>query len=173
MHYLLCVPSGLGSIAGYPCSPLFLCHCALPSLQVGRAEDGVPPGRIVAGDLAQGMVKLAAQKAAMIGPHVTVEVGDAMQPPCESFAVIFSVFGLQQLPDPAVAVARWVIDRESAVNVTQVLHKRGEHAHACRHGGDGGEAHVCTCVCVYVCMHVCMYIHTHLLRSVCAQLGLS
>ena len=119
------------------------------------------------------MVKLAAQKAAMIGPHVTVEVGDAMQPPCESFAVIFSVFGLQQLPDPAVAVACWVINRESAVNVTQVLHKRGEHAHACRHGGDGGEAHVCTCVCVYVCMHVCMYIHTHLLRSVCAQLGLS
>jgi hypothetical protein len=136
-----------------PGQELPLLHAAL---QVGRAEDGAPPRRIVAGDLAQGMVKLAAQKAAMIGPHVTVEVGDAMQPPCESFAVIFSVFGLQQLPDPAVAVARWVIDRKSAVNVTQTRRARSRMP-ARRRWRRSACMYVCMCVRMYACMYVYTY----------------
>ena len=88
-----------------PGQELPLLHAALRD---GREEE--PPRRILASDLAPGMVDLAALKAAKIGPHCTAEVGDAMQPPGKGLAAIFSVFGLQQLPDPAAAVARWVIE---------------------------------------------------------------
>ena len=73
-----------------PGQELPLLHAALRD---GREEE--PPRRILASDLAPGMVDLAALKAAKIGPHCTAEVGDAMQPPGKGLAAIFSVFGLQ------------------------------------------------------------------------------
>ena len=64
---------------------------------------------IVAVDVAPGMVRIATKKASEIGPHVSVHVGDAMHPPAQATcSAIFSVFLLQQLPDPLLAVSRWV-----------------------------------------------------------------
>ena len=41
--------------------------------------------------------------------HDTIQVvGDCMVPPEGSHAALLTVFGLQQLPDPASAVAAWV-----------------------------------------------------------------
>ena len=100
-----------------PGQELPLLHAALQDGREGH------PRCIIASDLAPGMVDLAALKAARIGPHCTAEVGDAMQPPSEGLAAIFSVFGLQQLPDPAVAVTRWVIENvlhHSAVSFCRV-----------------------------------------------------
>ena len=74
-------------------------------------NDGSGSRRIFATDLAEGMVELARNRGSQIGPHVHAAVGDAMTPPAcvdGGFAVILSVFGLQQLPDPALAMSRWV-----------------------------------------------------------------
>ena len=71
-------------------------------------------------------------------------------------AVIFSVFGLQQLPDPAVAVARWVIDRKSAVNVTQTRRARSRMP-ARRRWRRSACMYVCMCVRMYACMYVYTY----------------
>jgi hypothetical protein len=42
------------------------------------------------------------------GYDVSVEVGDAMMPPSDTYDVIFSAFGLQQLPRPLDAISAWM-----------------------------------------------------------------
>ena len=91
------------------CGPgheLSLLHAVFESSQPDGEEKC--PRHLFASDLSPGMVRLATNKAARIGRHIKVEVGDAMHPPGNDFALIFSIFGLQQLPDPVVALSRWV-----------------------------------------------------------------
>lgn len=68
------------------------------------------PGRELVGiDLSAGMVRLAEERAAGRA-NVTVVEGDAatLAPQwTESCAAVVSVFGLQQLPDPAAALRSW------------------------------------------------------------------
>ncbi|WP_202868537.1 class I SAM-dependent methyltransferase [Kribbella sindirgiensis] len=66
------------------------------------------PGRRIAGiDLSAGMVRLARLRAAG-NPLVEVVQGNAMTlDPAWSAAAVVSVFGLQQLPDPATAIRSW------------------------------------------------------------------
>ncbi|NUT37758.1 MAG: class I SAM-dependent methyltransferase [Hamadaea sp.] len=77
----------------------------LPSLTAAQ------PGRELVGiDLSAGMVALARDRAAAF-PGVRVEQGDAavLDPRWhDGCAAVVSVFGLQQLPDPAAALAQWV-----------------------------------------------------------------
>ncbi|NUO58156.1 MAG: class I SAM-dependent methyltransferase [Hamadaea sp.] len=68
------------------------------------------PGRAIVGvDLSPGMVALAADRAAS-WPQAQAIVGDACAVGPEwtgRCAAVLSVFGLQQLPDPAAALASW------------------------------------------------------------------
>ena len=59
-------------------------------------------------DLAPAMIDIAQRRAAACGDHVSAVVGDAMQLPPGPHSVVLSVFGLQQLPDPAAALSTWV-----------------------------------------------------------------
>ena len=100
------VPGAAWDACCGPGHELSLLHAVLESSQPDGEEKC--PRRVFASDLSPEMVRLATDKAARIGRHITVEVGDAMQPPGNDLALIFSIFGLQQLPDPGVAVSRWV-----------------------------------------------------------------
>lgn len=59
-------------------------------------------------DLAPGMIEIAQRRAAATGDNISAVVGDAMQPPPGPHSAILSVFGLQQLPDPAAALSAWI-----------------------------------------------------------------
>ena len=66
------------------------------------------PGREIVGiDLSAGMVRLARERAAR-HPSARVVQGDASTVDAGSCAALVSVFGLQQLPEPAVAIGSWV-----------------------------------------------------------------
>ena len=54
------------------------------------------------------MVEIARRRASACGAHVSAVVGDAMHPPAGPHCAVLSVFGLQQLPDPASALGAWV-----------------------------------------------------------------
>jgi hypothetical protein len=59
------------------------------------------------------MIERAKVRADAIGPFCTAVVADAMQPLCDGkLAAVFSMFGLQQLPDPVEAVRRWCVKLE-------------------------------------------------------------
>ncbi|MER7249347.1 class I SAM-dependent methyltransferase [Kribbella sp. NPDC000426] len=69
-----------------------------------------PDRRIVGIDLSAEMVRLATLRAAGVGGDSVVEVvqGDAAAvDPGWAAAAVVSVFGLQQLPDPAAAIRSW------------------------------------------------------------------
>mmetsp|Transcript_40749 Transcript_40749/g.131956 ORF Transcript_40749/g.131956 Transcript_40749/m.131956 type:complete len:281 (-) Transcript_40749:102-944(-) len=62
-------------------------------------------------DLAPGMIEIAQSRCVAAAAHfgrMSAEVGDAMAPGAGPYAAIFSVFGLQQLPDPVAAIEAWV-----------------------------------------------------------------
>lgn len=63
---------------------------------------------VVGIDLAPGMIEIAKRRAAECGPHVSAEVGDCAVLPTGPHAAILSVFGLQQIPDPASVFGAWV-----------------------------------------------------------------
>src|SRR5690606_30058917 len=70
----------------------------------------LPSREIVGIDLSAGMVRLARRRAAGL-PTVRVVQGDAatLDPALTgTCAAVVSVFGLQQLPDPAAALGAWV-----------------------------------------------------------------
>ena len=84
-------------------------------------------------DLAPGMVDAARRRiedeleggdehddAFKYKDRVAVEVGDAMMPPPGPYDVVFSAFGLQQLPRPVAAVESWLgrTEAESARSFT-------------------------------------------------------
>ena len=98
-----------------PGQELPLLHELLVELGEGQTVEGCTETRrrmIKGTDLSVGMVEIASARASKIGPHVSAAVEDAMKPPSlppnGGFAIIFSVFGLQQLPDPSLALSRWV-----------------------------------------------------------------
>jgi SAM-dependent methyltransferase len=66
------------------------------------------PGREIVGiDLSAGMVRLARERAAR-HPRARAVQGDASTVDAGSCAALVSVFGLQQLPEPDVAIGSWV-----------------------------------------------------------------
>ncbi|KAL3803309.1 hypothetical protein ACHAW5_009769 [Stephanodiscus triporus] len=79
-----------------------------------------PASRVLGTDLAPGMVDAARRRieaelegdgrddAFRYKDRVAVEVGDAMTPPPGPYDVVFSAFGLQQLPRPVAAVESWL-----------------------------------------------------------------
>ena len=86
-----------------------LAPCCGPGQELPAIAEALGAARPVVGvDLAPGMIEIAQQRAAACGEHVSAVVGDAMAPPPGPHAVVLSVFGLQQLPDPAAALAAWV-----------------------------------------------------------------
>jgi len=95
--------------ANLPLGPILVPCCGtfpeLPELIAGH------PGREIVGiDLSATMVSMARERAAG-RPHVRVLEGDAatLDPGwSNSCAGVVSVFGLQQLPDPDIALANWV-----------------------------------------------------------------
>lgn len=83
--------------------------CCGPGQELPAIAEVLGTERPVLGiDLAPGMIDIAQRRAAASGDHVTAVVGDAMQPPPGPYSVVLSVFGLQQLPDPAAALSTWV-----------------------------------------------------------------
>ncbi|KAL7529277.1 hypothetical protein ACHAWF_005656 [Thalassiosira exigua] len=73
-------------------------------------------GHVLGTDLAPGMIDVARRRIeaecnakgnARYRELVSAEVADAMDPPAGPFDVIFSAFGLQQLPKPVEAVETW------------------------------------------------------------------
>jgi 2-polyprenyl-3-methyl-5-hydroxy-6-metoxy-1,4-benzoquinol methylase len=81
--------------------------CGTGSLTVLLAEHG---HRVHGVDLAPNMVEVARAKVATSGVAVTVEVGDAAEPPGRpgAYDVVLTRHVLWALPDPSAAVARWV-----------------------------------------------------------------
>lgn len=74
-------------------------------------------GQVLGTDLASGMIDVARKRIeaecekegnAKYKACITAEVGDAMDPPSGPYHVIFSAFGLQQLPKPISAVETWI-----------------------------------------------------------------
>lgn len=107
-----------------PSGPIVVPCCGtFPELPALRAA--YPERELIGVDLSAGMVDIARARAAD-DPRVQVVVGDAVNlsglnvafstsdalnatfSPGGGCAAVVSVFGLQQLPDPAAAVANWV-----------------------------------------------------------------
>ena len=109
---LCAVGGGRGASRGsanLPPGPILVPCCGtfpeLPELVAGH-----PEREIVGIDLSAAMVSMARERAAR-WPHVRVLEGDAatLDPGwSNSCAGVVSVFGLQQLPDPDIALANWV-----------------------------------------------------------------
>ena len=76
-----------------------------------------PRSRVLGTDLAFGMIEVAklhideeCKKDINLAYEncISVEVADAMRPAAGPYDVVFSAFGLQQLPDPVAAFGEWV-----------------------------------------------------------------
>lgn len=99
-------------------SPRAICLCCGPGQELlPIAKILGPSSKVLGTDLAQGMVDAARRRIEqeinqthnyMYKECITVEVGDAMKPPPGPYDVIFSAFGLQQLPCPISAVKSWL-----------------------------------------------------------------
>jgi SAM-dependent methyltransferase/glutathione S-transferase len=99
-------------------SPRAICLCCGPGQELlPIAKILGQSSKVLGTDLAQGMVDTARRRIEqelnqehnhMYKGCITVEVGDAMKPPPGSYHVIFSAFGLQQLPCPLSAVKSWL-----------------------------------------------------------------
>jgi SAM-dependent methyltransferase len=95
-----------GPVAPRPDGPVLVPCCGtFPELD---ALAGHLPGREIVGiDLSAGMVRRANERAAR-HPHARAVQGDASTLDDRGWAAVVSVFGLQQLPEPEVAVRSWV-----------------------------------------------------------------
>jgi SAM-dependent methyltransferase len=83
--------------------------CCGPGQELPALAEMLGTERTIIGiDLAPGMIAIAKRRANACGAHVSAIVGDAMQPPPGPHAVVLSVFGLQQVPDPVAALSAWV-----------------------------------------------------------------
>lgn len=116
------VPNSIGSDS-ISLSALVLC-CGpgqelLPIAKILHSQysDAQAAWKVLGSDLAPGMVDIARKRIDTecekegndtYKECITVEVGDAMDPPPGPYHVIFSAFGLQQLPRPISAVQSWV-----------------------------------------------------------------
>jgi SAM-dependent methyltransferase len=99
----------LGRADGLPQSGCVVVPCAGPGRELGALARAFPERAIVASDLSGEMVKLARERNARF-PNVSVEQDDATQlrAPARPVAALFSVFGLQLLPNPADTLVSWL-----------------------------------------------------------------
>lgn len=75
-----------------------------------------PTSTVLGTDLAPGMIDVAKKRVEdeccsqyeEYKGRITADVGDAMTPPPGPYQVIFSAFGLQQLPNPMQALQSWI-----------------------------------------------------------------
>jgi trans-aconitate methyltransferase len=83
--------------------------CAGPGRELAGLARAFPTRQIVASDLSGTMVKLAQTRNAEFS-NVSVERDDATQlrKPSGAVAALFSVFGLQLLPDPSQTLGSWL-----------------------------------------------------------------
>ena len=81
--------------------------CGTGSLSVLLAEQGYV---VTAVDLSPKMIAIAENKAATAGAEIDFRLGDAADPdlPCGSFDVVLSRHVLWALPEPGVALRRWL-----------------------------------------------------------------
>eukprot|EP00571_Detonula_confervacea_P005813 CAMPEP_0172328572 /NCGR_PEP_ID=MMETSP1058-20130122/60423_1 /TAXON_ID=83371 /ORGANISM="Detonula confervacea, Strain CCMP 353" /LENGTH=305 /DNA_ID=CAMNT_0013045693 /DNA_START=179 /DNA_END=1096 /DNA_ORIENTATION=- len=99
-----------------PSSALVLCcgpgHELLPIAKILG-----PTSNVLGTDLAPGMIDAARERIELECEKegniiykgcITTKIGDAQVPPCGPYHVIFSAFGLQQLPRPMSAVESWI-----------------------------------------------------------------
>lgn len=86
-----------------------LVPCVGPGHELCPLARALPDRRIMASDLSGEMVSLARRRSAGL-PNVSVERADAMtlEAPSCGVAAVLSVFGLQLLPDPALALGSWL-----------------------------------------------------------------
>jgi len=104
--------AALGTLIGrkseLPDSGSILVPCAGPGRELGALARAFPERTILGSDLSGEMVALARERNAAFA-NVSVERADATQLRCATpAAALYSVFGLQLLPDPAAALASWL-----------------------------------------------------------------
>ncbi|MEI9954688.1 MAG: class I SAM-dependent methyltransferase [Pseudomonadota bacterium] len=99
----------IGRASDLPSPGCILVPCAGPGRELGPLARVFAERQIVASDLSGEMVKLARERNTHF-PNVSVERDDATQlrPPTSPVAALFSVFGLQLLPNPAATLASWL-----------------------------------------------------------------
>jgi trans-aconitate methyltransferase len=99
----------IGRASDLPSSGCIVVPCAGPGRELGPLARAFATRRIVASDLSGEMVQLARDRNARF-PNVSVERDDATQlrPPTSPVAALYSVFGLQLLPNPAEALRSWL-----------------------------------------------------------------
>ena len=95
--------------------PSALVLCCGPGQELIPLARMLPHGAKVLGtDLAPGMIAATRRRIEVERNtiqkdyNITAEVGNAMNPPTGPYDVIFSAFGLQQLPKPISAVETWI-----------------------------------------------------------------
>jgi SAM-dependent methyltransferase len=88
-------------------SGCILVPCVGPGRELGPLARAFSDRLIVASDLSGEMVNLARARTRDL-PNVSVERADAMQLETQNVAAVLSVFGLQLLPDPILALGSWL-----------------------------------------------------------------
>ncbi|MEP7051577.1 MAG: class I SAM-dependent methyltransferase [Pseudomonadota bacterium] len=86
-----------------------LVPCVGPGRELTPLAHAFPGRAIIGSDLSTQMVTLASDRTRHL-PNVTVERADALQlsAPASGVAALFSVFGLQLLPEPVLALRSWL-----------------------------------------------------------------
>jgi trans-aconitate methyltransferase len=99
----------IGRASELPDPGCIVVPCTGPGRELGALARAFPGRQIVASDLSGEMVKLARDRSARF-PNVSVERDDATQlrVPLTPVAALYSVFGLQLLPNPADALGSWL-----------------------------------------------------------------
>jgi SAM-dependent methyltransferase len=99
----------IGRGSDLPKSGCIVAPCVGPGRELGPLARAFPERQIVGSDLSGEMVKLARERTRHF-PNVSVEREDATQlgAPAGPVAALFSVFGLQLLPNPADTLASWL-----------------------------------------------------------------
>jgi len=104
---------GLGALVGrtsdLPSDGCIVVPCVGPGRELAPLARAFRERRIVASDLSGEMVKLAQERCVRF-PNVSVERDDATQlrSPALPVAALFSVFGLQLLPNPEAVLTSWL-----------------------------------------------------------------
>jgi trans-aconitate methyltransferase len=105
--------AALGALIGrkseLPKSGCIVVPCAGPGRELGALARAFPGRQILASDLSGEMVKLARERNTSFA-NVSVERDDATQlrAPASPVAALYSVFGLQLLPNPAATLTTWL-----------------------------------------------------------------
>jgi len=105
--------TALGTLIGrardLPSSGDIVVPCAGPGHELAALARAFPARHVFGSDLSGEMLKLSRERTARL-PNVSVAQDDAtqLQRPAGEVAALFSVFGLQLLPNPAAALRAWL-----------------------------------------------------------------